>query len=276
MVRSCRQFAGGVGAEEKHHANSQFVAPVSHRSDHRSHRHPVRVAAPALAQVEPAATDETNAQTLLLPAQQDTTLVQLRPAENFGAQPTLVVGRQMVGIDQISSFDTLVQWDLSASPRGHDHQRCRNWPVSDRRPEYGRFRAGLSSIDTVGRAAGHLCHPTRDRLYDRTWSPALNTDQYVFYQGDPLNNTTAANLVQGWVNVPLENYGVMLGYGGTGQLGRGLSPAGKRQTSTRRCCASSTHCRRSASALTKLTPASPQWAPGCTIRRPAKCSLPDR
>ena len=65
---------------------------------------------------------------------------------------------------------------------------------------------------------GKVTYGTRPEtvIYDRTWLPPLNTGQYIFYQGNALNNNTAANLVQGWVNTPAENYGILLGYGGTG------------------------------------------------------------
>ena len=51
----------------------------------------------AAAQVEPAAADESNAQVLLLPARQDTTIVQQQPGTNFGAAVSPVVGRQLFG-----------------------------------------------------------------------------------------------------------------------------------------------------------------------------------
>ncbi len=189
----------------------------------------------ALAQVEPAAADETNAQNLLLPAQQDTTLVQLQPSQNFGAQPTLVVGRQ-IGVEQVSSFETLVQWDLAALPVG----------TTINAAEIGLFQTGASAeagTVLVNRVLtpwdeGKVTYGTRPEtvIYDRTWSPPLNTGQYVFYQGERAKQHHCCEPGAGlgeharrelWHTARLRRNGFR---------GHARLTASKRQTSTRRCC----------------------------------------
>jgi hypothetical protein len=177
----------------------------------------------ALAQMEPAAADATTAQTLLLPPRQDTTIVQSSPGQNFGSQPSLLVARQLIGGEFAASSDALIQWDLGDLPPGTT--------IND--AEIGLFQtnvAGNAGTVLVERVLSPWNGATvtweeqpSTAIYDRTWTPPATPGQYVFYVGDAANNTTARDLVQGWVDAPSTNFGVLFSHGGPNLGGRAFS-----------------------------------------------------
>jgi hypothetical protein len=178
---------------------------------------------PAAAQIDPAATGEATAQTLLLPAQQDATVAQLFPNQNFGDQQNLVAARQLVGAEFVAGSDVLLRWDLSNLPPGATIEDA----------AFGLFQTDASAnagavlveqvLSSWNSGTVTWANQPSSAIYDRTWSPPTTAGEYVFYSGDATNNTTARNLVQEWVDAPGTNFGVLLSYGGANLGGRVFS-----------------------------------------------------
>ncbi len=152
----------------------------------------------AMAQAEPAAMQEGNSQ-LLLPAQQDASVSQQAPLDNFGAGLQLRVGR--MGLDPSFSQWALLQWDLAALP-----------------PAAQITRAELRLFQTTGGAQPLLLYRIL-RPWDASrvtwqtvppaelagsWTPPADGDQYV--------RQDITQLVADWVNSPANNpnYGLLL------------------------------------------------------------------
>jgi hypothetical protein len=163
------------------------------------------------AQDEPAGGAGSNQQRLLLPAQEDAYVRGRQPAQNFGAAPTLLVGRQsLLGGEIIETFDTLVRWDTSSLPPGTKINKA----------ELGLYQTGYTPstggndvvlIDRVTTPwdAATVTWATRPEstTIDRTWVPPADTGQYHFRD--------ITGQADQWVNAPgnVPNYGLLLRYG---------------------------------------------------------------
>ncbi len=154
----------------------------------------------ALAQAAPASADEADAQTLLLPAQQDTTLVQSFPNQNFGAAQNLIVGRQ--GVDLTNETLALLKWDLSRFPAGTRIESA----------EIGLYQtvAGTGPVLIYevfapwdAQTVTWATQPGAE-IYDRSWTPSAQAGQYEWHD--------VSGLVDQWVNSSgnLPNFGVLL------------------------------------------------------------------
>jgi hypothetical protein len=161
---------------------------------------PFALSRSAQAQVDPAAATETNALNLLLPARQDTTLAQSLPAQNFGAAPNLIVGRQ--GIDLVAENAALLQWDLSDFPVGTQIGNA----------EIGLFQTAAGTGPVLiyqvfapwdGKTVTWATQPGAE-ISDRSWTPSTQVGQYEWHD--------VSKLVDQWVNSPGNppNYGVLL------------------------------------------------------------------